>query len=484
MKRSVFRSGESAFRRMRENSIIALVGTVIAALVGLAVLGGRLAWFVAVVTWWVLRAIGRTALRPGAMSFRAARKYHNLFFVGVAFGTTLGLAMATGHWMFYRATYVLGALVPLCLIWARLQLRGLEVTVERTNERLQVGQEAEARVRLKSRSVLTKLWLELEDRTDMPGDPARAVVTLPAKSKKNWKVQIRCERRGAYTVGPVRVTTGDPFGLFRFSRDYGGPQSLLVLPRPDQLPYFWSPSAQLPGEGAVRKRTHYVTPNAATIREYYPGDSYNRIHWRSTARLGRLMVKTFEMDPTSSIWVALDMHGASQVGQGDEGTEEYGVRIATSLAHHFLESERMLGLMVHGAEKVILDPARGSKQYGRILEELAMAKAGGNVPLSGVLEEEARAFGRNTTLIVVTPSVNDEWLTAMQEIVHHGTRIVVVHIDPESFGGPSAKETIAVLSATGILTYVVRAGSDIGLTLGPSGLVEDGPRELQRVGAP
>jgi hypothetical protein len=99
------------------------------------------------------------------------------------------------------------------------------------------------------------------------------------------------------------------------------------------------------------------------------------------------------------------------------------------------------------------------------------------------LEEEARAFGRNTTLIVVTPSVDDEWLTAMQEIMHHGTRVVVVYVDPESFGGPSSEEMIAMLSATGILTYVVRAGSDIGLTLGPSGLVEDAPRELQRAGA-
>jgi len=468
---------------MRENWVIGLFGTLIAALIGLAVLGGRLAWLVAVIAGRVLRAIGRTALKPGTMSFRIAQKHHNLFFVGVAFGSTLGLAIGTGHWMFYRATYVLGALVPLCLIWARLQLQGLEVTVERTNERLQVGQELDARVRLKSRSLLTKLWLELEDRTDMPGDPARAVVTIPAKSKKNWKVQIRCERRGAYTVGPVRVTTGDPFGLFRFSRDYGDQQPLLVLPKPEELPYFWSPSAQLPGEGPVRKRTHYVTPNAATIREYYPGDSYNRIHWRSTARLGRLIVKTFEMDPTSNIWVALDMHGESQAGSGNESTEEYGVRIATSLADHFLKAERMLGLIVHGAEKVILDPARGSKQYGRILEELAMAEAGGNVPLAGLLEEEGRAFGRNTTLIVVTPSVDDEWLTAMQEIMHHGTRIVVVYVDPQSFGGPSAEETIAMLSATGILTYVVRAGSDIGLTLGPSGLVEDGPRELQRVGA-
>jgi len=468
---------------MRNSRVVSLPIGVVSAIVRFAFALVRWIFFRVWDLGRALFALGRLILRPGEAGFRVIRRHHNLFFVGIAFGTTVGLAIATGHWMFYRASYVLGALVPLCLLWARLQIRGLEVTVERTNERLQVGQELEARVRMKSRSLFTKLLLELEDRNDMPGEPARAVVTVPAKSNKNWKVQVRCERRGAFTVGPVRVTTGDPFGLFRFSRDFGKRQPLLVLPKPEELPYFWSPSAQLPGEGPVRKRTHYVTPNAATVREYYPGDSYNRIHWRSTARLGRLMVKTFEMDPTSNIWVALDLHGGSQAGTGDDSTEEYGVRVATSLAHHFLEADRMLGLMVHGTEKLTLDPARGSKQYGRILEALATARAGGDVPLSGVLGEEARAFGRNTTLIVVTPSVNDEWLAALEEIMHHGTRTVVVYLDPESFGGEPSQDTIAMLTATGILTYVLRAGSDIGLTLGPSGLVDEGPRELQRAEA-
>jgi uncharacterized protein (DUF58 family) len=415
--------------------------------------------------------------------YNFVRTFQNLIFVGIAFGTTLGLAIATGHWMFYRSTYVLGALVPVCLIWARLNLRGLEVTVERGADRLQVGQQTDATVRLKSRSIFTKLWLELEDQSDMPGEPPRTVVTIPAKSNRNWKAAIACNRRGYFNVGPVKITTGDPFGLFRFSREFGQPQELLVLPRAEELPYFWSPTAQLPGDGAVRKRTHYVTPNASGIREYYSGDSYNRIHWRSTARLGRLMVKTFEMDPTSNIWVVVDMHAAALAGHDDESTEEYSVRVATSLAHHFLQAERMLGLMAHGDERLTLDPARGARQYGRILETLAVARADGGDTIAEVLAREARTFGRNTTLILVTSSLDEEWLASLQEIIHHGTRTAVVFVDPESFGGPSAQNMIALLSATGILTYVVRQGSDIGLTLGPSGLAEDTYRAMQKAAA-
>ena len=409
--------------------------------------------------------------------FQSLYRNHSLLFVLIALLTMTVLAAISGSWFFYRAAYVLGGLIVLCFFWARIHAGALEATVERANERLQVGQEAEARVRLKSRSIFTKLWLEVEDETNMPGAPARAVMTIPAKGTKNWRVTMRCRRRGVYTAGPVRVTTGDPFGLFRISRSFGERQPLIVLPRPQELPYFWAPVAQLPGEGTVRRRTHYVTPNAAAVREYYPGDSYNRIHWRSTARLGRLMVKTFEMDPTSNIWVVLDLHRDVQVGSDDESTEEYGVRIATSLAYHFLETNRMVGLVACGRENAILDPARGPQQYARALEALALADATGDKPLSRLLEEEGRRFGRHTTVIIVTPSPDQEWVMALQTLIQQGARAAVVLMEPSSFtetedGGPQPEGLpLEALAATGVLTYIVRSGSDLSMMLGPAGVV-------------
>jgi len=402
---------------------------------------------------------------------RFCYRNHNLLFVVAALITMTVFAVISGYWFFYRAAYVLTGLIAVCFVWARIHAGGLEVRVERANDRLQVGQKTEARVRLKSGSPFTKVWLEAEDETDMPGAHARTVVTLPANGTRNWKMSVRCVRRGVYRSGPVRVTTGDPFGLFRISRDYGDRQQLLVLPRPEELPYFWSPVAQLPGEGIVRRRTHYVTPNASGVREYYPGDSYNRIHWRSTARLGRPMVKTFEMDPTSNVWILLDLDEAVQAGEGDESTEEYGVRIATSLAYHFVQSNRVLGLMAYGEETAVLDPTRGSQQYGRILEAMAVARATGSTPLSAVLGEEDRRFGRHTTLIVVTPSADEAWIPSLQSTVQQGTRAAMVLLDAESFG---AEETSPLplegLSAIGVPAYVVRSGADISLVLGPAGM--------------
>jgi uncharacterized protein (DUF58 family) len=427
------------------------------------------------------RAVARA---PFALIDLGLRNY-NLVCVLLALIAAGVLAGVTGHWLFYRGAYVIGGLIPLCFIWSRIHSCDLSVDIERTTDRLQVGQEAETRLRMKSSSMFTKLWLEVEDETNMPGVPSKTVVTLPARGTRNWKIAMRCRRRGVYSAGPVKVTTGDPFGLFRVTRRYGTRHPVLVLPQPEELPYFWAPAAQLPGEGVVRQRTHYVTPNASGIREYHPGDSYNRIHWKSTARLGRLVVKTFEMDPTSNIWVILDLHRDAQAGDGDESTEEYGVRIATSLAHHFLAANRMFGLMMHGAERVVLDPSRGEQQYNRVLETLATASAVGDVSLSELLQEEGRRLGRHTTAIIVTSSIDQEWVVALSMLLQHGARAAVILLDPETFGKKNPGELpVDALAAASVVTYIVRAQSDISLMLGPAGIMGDGgTSDRQMVGA-
>jgi uncharacterized protein (DUF58 family) len=415
--------------------------------------------------------------------FRVCQRNQNLLFVAAVFGTLAGLAVVSGYWLFYRAAYVVGGLVPISFVWARVNLLGLEVRIERAADRLQVGERVEARVRVSNRTFYTKLWLEMEDPTDMPGMPPRTVVTLPAHGHRNWKASMQCTSRGVFSVGPIVISTGDPFGLFRFSRSYGASRPLLVLPRPEQIPYLRLPPAQLPGEGTVRRRTHYVTPNAAAVREYHPGDSYNRIHWRSTARLNRLMVKTFEMDPTSDIWVLLDLDSAVQAGLGDESTEEYGVRVAASIANEFLQTSRMLGLIALGRERVLLEPARGSRQYTRILEALALAKAEGSAPISRLIQEEERRFGRHSTLVVVTSSTDEDWVAVLQSLVQRGARVSVVLLEPSSFGGAqSSILPFSSLVASDILTYLVRCGDDLALALGPAGTVGEPALERQKAG--
>src|SRR6202011_6346134 len=103
-----------------------------------------------------------------------------------------------------------------------------------------------------------------------------------------------------------------------------------------------------------------------------PGDAFNRIHWPTTARTTRLMVREFELDPTADVWIVLDLDIDAQAGSGVESTEEYAVTAAASLARHLLDQGRAVGLVSQTAS---LPGHRGPRQVERILEVLALAQA-------------------------------------------------------------------------------------------------------------
>ncbi|MEO9254722.1 MAG: DUF58 domain-containing protein [Tepidiformaceae bacterium] len=379
------------------------------------------------------------------------------------------VAMGTGFWLLFRVTYIFALALPVCWVISWWNTRNIEAVVDRRTARAQVGQSAVEVIEVRNRDIFPKVWVEVEDASDLPNHRSRRVVIIPPKRTRNWMVTTPLVRRGLYDWGPVRITTSDPFGVFKRVRYLGGKQQLLVYPPVVDLPHFQAPPANLPGEGRFRRRTYYVTPNASGVRQYAPGDGFNRIHWKSTARTGELMVKTFELDPASDIWVVLDLERRVHAGEGDESTEEYGVRVAASVARHYLNNNRPVGFISFGKQLRIIEPERGQQQLTRVLETLATASAVGDAPLGNLLLEEQRRFGRHTTLVIVTSATDDLWLTAVQSLTQRGVRAAVVLVDPSTFGSDRAALLMyGELMASDILTYVVSKGDDLGLALSPS----------------
>ena len=390
----------------------------------------------------------------------------------MAFVITLWLssvivAISTGFWLTWRLTYVLMAGVPLAYLWSRLNLRGLEVVADRTGDRLQEGAQYVERVTVHNRHWLGKIWLEIDDPSDMPGHIARRIVTVPAKGSATFRSRSTITRRGLYSVGPVEVTTGDPFGLFRHTRAFGSAQNVLVYPRAVDLPSFFVPPANLPGEGRFRRRTQQVTPNASGVRPYAPGDSFNRIHWASTARTGEMMVKVFELDPASDIWIVLDLQRDSHAGEGDDSTEEYAVSIAASVSRYFLTANRSVGFLSYGRGFDVIEPERGVQQYTRILESLAMARTWGDVSLADMLSNEARRFGRHTTVVVITPSTDEAWVASLAMLRSRGVKAAAIVLEKSTFGGgESSLDVFASLAAAEVFSYMVKHDDDLQFALG------------------
>lgn len=398
------------------------------------------------------------------------RRYPNVTWaLGVA-AVCFITGFATGFWLLFRLAYVILLVIPLVYFWTRSMIDDLEVEVHRYTQRVSQGQSLDGRIVLQSTSRIPKVWLEVRDSASIPGHAPHRVITMSARSAYSWHYQTPALRRGLYELGPVVVTASDPFGFFRFTRTFGNPTPILVYPNAPDLPNFYLPPANLPGDGRFRRRTHNVTPNVSGLRPYEPGDSYNRIHWPATARTGGLMVKVFELDPASDIWVALDLDRRVHAGEGDDGTEEAAVKICASIARYFLAANRTVGFMTFGDDLRINEPDRGANHYTRILESLALARADGDVPIANLLLEESRRFGRHTTVVVVTPSTAEAWPITLMGLQSRGVKVAAVLLEAETFGATSSSlDVYGTLAAGGIYTYTVKSSDDLGNVLAAGG---------------
>ncbi|MGE3961037.1 MAG: DUF58 domain-containing protein [Dehalococcoidia bacterium] len=392
------------------------------------------------------------------------------------------VGFATGFWLLFRLAYVILIAIPLAWFWTREMAKGLEVEVHRTDQRVTQGQPIEGRVWIRSSSLLPKVWLEVEDPSTLPGHASRRVLTLPVRGSASWSYRTRTRLRGVYQVGPLTVTARDPFGFFRVTRTFGDASSILVYPSAPELPNFYVPAANLPGEGRIRRRTHNVTPNVAGLRQYAPGDSYNRIHWPSTARMGQPIVKQFELDPASDIWIVLDLQRTAHVGEGEESTEEMAVSVAASVSRYFIQQNRTVGMIAFGERLRIDEPDRGQNHYTRLLETLALARAVGDAPLSNLLFEESRRFGRHTTVLVITPSTAEEWPLTLISLAGRGVKVAAILVEANTFGdAPSPLDAYGTLASGGIHTLTVKRRDDLGRVLSAGAEIE-APRPTSTTG--
>src|SRR6266571_2919749 len=200
----------------------------------------------------------------------------------------LMLGSAEGWSLLHSLGYSLLLAIGLCYLWSWCSVRGIYVRQRARVLRSQVGSHFEERAEIENLNWLPRPWLEVLDGSNHPEHNLSQVLSLGPQERRARVLRTLCRQRGEFRLGPVRLAGGDPFGLFREERQVSGPTTLVVLPSTVDLPAFGRLPGELPGGSLQGERVHFTTPNAASIRDYQPGDSYSRLHWPSTARLGRL----------------------------------------------------------------------------------------------------------------------------------------------------------------------------------------------------
>ena len=395
--------------------------------------------------------------------------------------------IVSGSQIYYRLSYLWGLLFVSSWLWAGLALRGLIFNRQARALRAQVGQIFEERFELDNPGKLPRLWLAVQDESPLPGSQgSRVFSVVEGRRGRTYVARTRLVQRGVFPLGPTEIESGDPFGLFPVRKRIQSNDSLLVYPLMFDIKIFPNPPGIMPGGDALRRRSLQITPNAAGVRDYAPGDPLSRIHWVSTARRGRMISKEFELDPQAEVWIFLDAMKDSQytvpydlhttevdaVLQRTEvfslapSTEEYGVSIAASLGRYYLRQGRAVGFACAAQALSVLPPERGPRQLGKMLESLALLEAEGELPLRGLVEIQAQSLTRGSTVLLITASVGEDISLAADYLLRRGLRPIVVLIDASSFNGPSGSDRLEeTLKFLQVPVRRVKQGVDIEMAL-------------------
>jgi uncharacterized protein (DUF58 family) len=378
----------------------------------------------------------------------------------VLLAVTSLVALAGGWTLMFYAAWAIAFLLLIAYLLSVIGLRALYFERRTRALRAEVGSYFDERIIVENRSWIPKLWLEIEDLGQHPEHTASFVVSLGPYGRFVRPVHTLCRQRGVFQLGPIFAESGDPFGLFRQRSQIDDASSLVVYPVALPLASFGRVDGELTGGALQGERVPHTTTNVSGVREYQPGDTFNRIHWRTTARQRQLMVKEFELDPFADIWLVLDLDERIMVGRGVESVEEYAVTICASLAKFFLDENRAVGFAAQGLH---LSPDRGTRQLLKILEVLAFVRPVRGTPVAELLVAEQRRFARTDTVVVVTASRDDTWVNIMRSLALRGVHGQAVLVDGSTFGYgvPRSLGVLGSLAAARVPTYVVKRGESL-----------------------
>lgn len=257
-------------------------------------------------------------------------------------------------WDELRVVALAGAIILLVAVAFLVGRSPYSVSLDLAHRRVVVGERAVGRVAVTNTSGRATLPAEVE----LP--VGRAVATfalprLPGGQVHEDLFAIPTAKRAVIMVGPVRSVRADPIGVARREQRWTEPVELFVHPRTVSLAGT-SAGFFKDLEGRPSRELSPSDVSFHALREYVVGDDRRHVHWKSTARTGRLMVRQYEETRRSHLAVALTTHRSDYSTDPDEF--ELAVSVAGSLGLHALREERDLTVLTQGGALTTRSGAR------------------------------------------------------------------------------------------------------------------------------
>lgn len=273
-----------------------------------------------------------------------------------------GCAYVLGQADLLRVGLLLAVLPLVCVIALHRTRHRVTGSRALSPARVSATQEALVRLRVDNVSRLPTGVLMLQDRVPyVLGPRPRFVLNrIEPDGRREVSYRVRAELRGRYPMGPLQLRLSDPFGMCELTRGFGTYDTLTVVPRVDPLPPVRL-GGEAAGHGDGRLRSLALAGEDDVLpRGYRHGDDLRRVHWRSTARRGELMVRREEQPQRAHATVLLDTRGIAYEGVGPEAAFEWAVSGAASAAVHLLERGFSVRLLTDTGSSTVPGAAGGS----------------------------------------------------------------------------------------------------------------------------
>ncbi|MFD0371826.1 DUF58 domain-containing protein [Streptomyces sp. NPDC127114] len=266
-----------------------------------------------------------------------------------------------------RVGLVLAVLPLVCVVVLHRTRHRVAAGRRLSPQRVETGTEARVHLRMDNVSRLPTGLLMLQDHVPyMLGPRPRFVLDrVEAGGRREVSYRVRSDLRGRFPLGPLQLRLTDPFGMCELTRSFSAYDTLTVIPRTEPLPPV-RPGGESAGYGEGQQRALALAGDDDIIpRAYRYGDDLRRVHWRSTARYGELMVRREEQPQRARCTVLLDTRAIAYEGGGPDSAFEWAVSGAASVLTHMLERGYSVRLLTDTGSSVPGDGAEGFAGAGR-----------------------------------------------------------------------------------------------------------------------
>lgn len=276
-----------------------------------------------------------------------------------------------------------------------------------------------------------------------------ALPNLAPTAQKVARYRLPTDRRAVLTIGPLRMVRQDPFGFVRFEQRRGSEETLWVHPK--RYPLASMPTSFIRSlDGPTTDSAPQGTVSFHAIRDYVHGDDRRLIHWRTTARAGKLMVKQNVDTTQPDLTLVIDTR-ENRIGEEDF---EVAMEISASLA--VACSDQRYPVRIRTTAGLTIQPVRNEAPAQFFLDRLAGLDRSTSGSLDAVVTELTMGSG-GVNLVVVTSRPEPSDFERIVSLKRRYRSMAVIDVDQRH-------QTPTTTPRSGILTFQVATGADFAMS--------------------